>query len=100
MPTFVYTAIDSAGTTVEGTNKADTLGDTRAWLHGNNLYAISIKERRRKVLDFELTASKLSKRELMHFSRRLACVREGRHPDHRFAARRSPRKPATRCCVG
>ncbi len=72
MPTFTYTAIDTAGATVEGSTKADTVGATRAWLHENNLYAISINERHRKLLDFELTAAKLPKRELMHFSRQLA----------------------------
>ena len=38
MPKFAYAAIDASGATVEGYEKADTLGDVRAALIAKNLY--------------------------------------------------------------
>src|SRR5262245_21820693 len=78
MPNFAYVAVTGSGQTVEGTRKAETIGEARAWLQSNDMYPISIDERHRKILDFEITKAKLSKRELMHFSRQLAVfVRAG-----------------------
>lgn len=72
MPQFGYVAVNSAGATVEGKHKGETIGDVRAWLRGEELFPVKIEEVKRGILDFELTKEKLKKRELMHFSRQLA----------------------------
>ena len=72
MPSFTYVAVDPTGATVEGARKGDTIGDVRAWLRDRELFPVTIEERRRRFLDFEITSEKLKKRELMHFSRQLA----------------------------
>ena len=71
MPRFAYAAIDATGTSVEGTTKADTIGDARAFLLDQNLYPVKIQEKR-GALDFELTRERVKKKELMHFTRQLA----------------------------
>ncbi|MEP1123966.1 MAG: type II secretion system F family protein [Ilumatobacter sp.] len=71
MPKFAYAAIDAQGTPVNGVTKADTLGGARALLVGQNLFPTKIEESR-GLLDFELTAEKVKKKELMHFTRQLA----------------------------
>jgi type IV pilus assembly protein PilC len=71
MPKFAYAAIDAKGTAVEGVTKANTIGAARSILVGQNLFPTKIEERR-GVLDFELTAEKVKKKELMHFTRQLA----------------------------
>ena len=71
MPKFAYAAIDASGATVEGFEKADTLGDVRAALIAKNLYPVKIEEKRGS-LQFELTQEKVKKKELMHFTRQLA----------------------------
>jgi type IV pilus assembly protein PilC len=71
MPRFAYAAIDASGASIEGVTKADTLGDARASLLDQNLYPVKIQEKR-GALDFELTKTKVKKKELMHFTRQLA----------------------------
>ncbi len=71
MPKFAYAAIDPQGAPVEGVTKADTLGSARALLVEQNLFPTKIEESR-GILDFELTAEKVKKKELMHFTRQLA----------------------------
>ena len=71
MPKFSYAAVDATGSTVEGVEKAETIGDARTALMLRNLYPVKIDERR-GVLDFELSQSKVKKKELMHFTRQLA----------------------------
>ena len=71
MPRFAYTAIDAAGTSVEGVTKASTIGEARNLLLAKNLYPVKIEERR-GALDFELTKVKVKKKELMNFTRQLA----------------------------
>jgi len=71
MPRFAYAAIDTSGATVEGFQKADTIGDARAALIAENLYPVKIEEKR-GALSFELTQEKVKKKELMHFTRQLA----------------------------
>jgi len=71
MPKFAYAAIDSSGATVEGFQKGDTLGDVRAALIEKSLYPVKIEEKR-GALQFELSAEKVKKKELMHFTRQLA----------------------------
>jgi type IV pilus assembly protein PilC len=77
MPKFAYDAIDANGAKVEGTTKADTIGDARQALMEQNLYPVKIEESR-GMLQFELTKEKVKKKELMHFTRQLSVfVRAG-----------------------
>lgn len=71
MPKFAYAAIDPQGASVEGVTKAETIGAARAILVEQNLFPTKIEESR-GLLDFELTAEKVKKKELMHFTRQLA----------------------------
>src|SRR5882757_3098521 len=71
MPKFSYAAIDAGGETIEGSQKADTIGDARAALIARHLYPVKIEERK-GALQFELTQEKVKKKELMHFTRQLA----------------------------
>ena len=71
MPKFAYAAIDPSGGAVEGITKADTIGDARANLMGQNLFPTKLTEHK-TALNFELTKSKVKKKELMHFTRQLA----------------------------
>ncbi len=71
MPKFAYAAIDSNGGAVEGITKADTIGDARATLMGQNLFPTKLTEHK-GALQFELTKEKVKKKELMHFTRQLA----------------------------
>ena len=71
MPKFAYAAIDANGATIEGFQKADTIGDARSALISKQLYPVKIEERR-GALQFELTQEKVKKKELMHFTRQLA----------------------------
>ena len=71
MPKFAYAAIDASGATIEGFQKAQTLGDARAALIERHLYPVRIEERRGSM-SVELTQAKVKKKELMHFTRQLA----------------------------
>lgn len=71
MPKFAYIAVDSNGTTVQGTVKRETIGDVRAYLNAQKLFPVKIAEPESRF-HIELTSEKLKKRELMHFSRQLA----------------------------
>jgi type IV pilus assembly protein PilC len=71
MPRFSYAAIDASGSSVEGFTKADTVGEARAHLLGQNLYPVKIEEKR-GALQFELTKVKVKKKEMMQFTRQLA----------------------------
>jgi type IV pilus assembly protein PilC len=77
LPRFAYAAIDTTGTQVTGTIKADTRGTVKALLAQRQLFPITIEEKR-GALDIEITRGKLKKTQLMHFSRQLAVfVRAG-----------------------
>jgi type IV pilus assembly protein PilC len=71
MPKFAYAAIDASGATIEGFQKAETIGDARSALIERHLYPVKIEERR-GAMQFELTQEKVKKKELMHFTRQLA----------------------------
>ncbi|MFT4773616.1 MAG: type IV pilus assembly protein PilC [Candidatus Azotimanducaceae bacterium] len=71
MTKFAYAAIDAQGLLVEGVTKAGTIGAARSILVDQNLFPTKIEERR-GLLEFELTAEKVNKKELMHFTRQLA----------------------------
>lgn len=71
MPKFAYAAIDATGSAIEGVTKADTIGDARAYLMGQNLFPTKLAEHK-GALSFELTKEKVKKKNLMHFTRQLA----------------------------
>ena len=71
MPKFAYAAIDPSGAAVEGITKAETIGEARKVLVGQNLYPTKLSEHK-GALQFELTKEKVKKKELMHFTRQLA----------------------------
>lgn len=71
MPKFAYAAIDATGNAIEGVTKADTVGDARAYLMGQNLFPTKLAEHK-GALSFELTKEKVKKKNLMHFTRQLA----------------------------
>ena len=71
MPRFAYTAIDAAGSSVEGVTKATTIGEARTRILSDNLYPVKIEEKR-GALQIELTTVKVKKKELMNFTRQLA----------------------------
>src|SRR5215218_6603866 len=71
MPKFAYAAIDPSGDAVEGITKADTIGEARKFLMGQNLYPTKLAEHK-GAMQFELTQEKVKKKELMHFTRQLA----------------------------
>lgn len=71
MPSFTYAAIDVDGSTVEGTQKAPTIGAVRNVLLDRNLYPVRIEERS-SLLQFELTKEKVDKKALLYFTRQLA----------------------------
>lgn len=71
MPSFTYAAIDTNGSTVEGTQKADTIGAVRTLLIQRNLYPVRIEERK-GLLQLELTKEKVDKKALLYFTRQLA----------------------------
>jgi type II secretory pathway component PulF len=77
VPRFAYAAIDTQGSQVTGTIKADTRGAVKAVLADQQLFPITIEEKR-GALDIEITRDKLKKTQLMHFSRQLSVfVRAG-----------------------
>jgi type IV pilus assembly protein PilC len=71
MPRFSYTAIDVSGASTEGVIKADTLGEARSHILEKNLFPVKITEKK-SAFNVELTAKKVKKKELMHFTRQLA----------------------------
>jgi len=68
---FRFTAIAPDGTTVEGIESAITASLARRALIERNLAPVDVSEKK-SLLQFEITAQKVPRRELMHFSRQLA----------------------------
>ena len=71
MPSFTYAAIDVTGSTIEGVQKAPTIGAARLLLIDQNLYPVKIQEKR-GILQFEITKEKVDKKDLLHFTRQLS----------------------------
>ncbi len=77
MPKFEYTAIAADGTLVSGVRKAKVSSKLRAALAASGVQPVSVAKKR-SLLQFEITKEKVSRKELMHFSRQLAVfVRAG-----------------------
>jgi type IV pilus assembly protein PilC len=77
MPKFRYAAAAADGAVVSGTLAASAIGAVHDALMERNLHPISITQKK-SVLQFEITAKKVNKRDLMHLCRQLAVfVRSG-----------------------
>src|SRR5438445_11406034 len=77
MPRFSYVATDTAGQTAKGTEKADSRDAVELALYERELRDIRIEEKK-SLLQFELTAKRVKREEVMHLSRQLgAFVRAG-----------------------
>ena len=71
MTKFAYSAIDANGATIEGSIKADTVGDVRDILTKRDLVPLTV-DQKRSSLNIDIKAAKMKRKELMHFSRQLA----------------------------
>ncbi|HZU79258.1 MAG TPA: type II secretion system F family protein [Acidimicrobiales bacterium] len=70
MPKFAYTAQTADGRTVKGIEDALTVSMARRALVAKQLAPVEVAERK-SIMQFELTRKKVSRRELMHFSRQM-----------------------------
>ena len=68
---YRYTALDAAGKTVHGTEKAKSVGGAHLALLQRGLEPIEIDEKK-NVLKFEITKKTVKRKEVMHFSRQLS----------------------------
>lgn len=71
MTKFKYAAVTEEGTTVTGVVKSDTIGEARTLLLSKGIDSPELEEKK-SVLQFEITKERVSRSELMHFSRQLA----------------------------
>jgi type IV pilus assembly protein PilC len=77
VPRFSYVATDPAGQTARGTEKADSRDAVELALYERELRDIRIEEKK-SFLQFELSAKRVKREEVMHLSRQLgAFVRAG-----------------------
>jgi len=71
MAKFKYSALGPDGAAVSGVEEAITRTQARIALARRDLDVVELEEKR-GLLDFEITAKKVPRKELMHFSRQLA----------------------------
>ncbi|HZU71345.1 MAG TPA: type II secretion system F family protein [Acidimicrobiales bacterium] len=71
MPRFAYTAIDAAGQTVTGTERADSRGVLGRTLAARGLQLSDAKVSK-GFMDIELSRAKVPKKDLMHVCRQMA----------------------------
>ena len=71
MAKFKFTAIAPDGTTISGVEDALTVNMARRALVGRDLAPVEVEEKK-SILRFEITKEKVTRRELMHFSRQMA----------------------------
>src|SRR5580693_4085586 len=76
---YRYTALDAAGKTVHGTEKAKSVGGAHLALIQRGLEPIEIDEKK-NVLQFEITKKTVKRKEVMHFSRQLSVFVEAGIP--------------------
>ena len=70
MNKFKYSALDGSGKTVSGVESAATKSAAHLALLDRGLQSVQISPRK-SVLKFEITKKKVSRKDLMHFSRQL-----------------------------
>ncbi|MDQ3757939.1 MAG: type II secretion system F family protein [Actinomycetota bacterium] len=71
MTKFKYEAVTADGAAVSGVVKSDTIGGARMALLNQGIDLPELEEKR-GILQFEITKERVSRTELMHFSRQLA----------------------------
>lgn len=71
MESFKYNAIDVAGKRISGTEEAQTRGAAHLALLDRGYQSVQVSEKK-NILQFEITKKRVSRKELMHFSRQLA----------------------------
>ena len=77
MPKFQYAGSDRRGGSAKGVVTADHPNDARLMLADRGLYGLTLKPRP-SLLKMEITKKKVSRTEIMNFSRQLAAfVRAG-----------------------
>ena len=79
LESYRYSALDESGKTVSGTEKATSASAAHLMLIQRGLQPIDVKEHR-SVLKFEITKKKVSRKEIMHFSRQLSVFVEAGIP--------------------
>jgi type IV pilus assembly protein PilC len=76
---YRYTALDSGGKTVHGTETAKSVSSAHLALLQRGLEPVEIDEKK-KVLQFEITKKRVKRKEVMHFSRQLSVFVEAGIP--------------------
>jgi len=71
MPKFAYTALDENGERIEGVMTADTQQSIRRELSDKGFRPLKVAQKS-SILQLEITQEKVSKEEVMHFSRQLS----------------------------
>lgn len=71
MPKYAYAAQASDGTRLTGVQKADSRADAELALFDQELRVLEVKEKK-SLLQFEVSAPRVKRDELMHLSRQLA----------------------------
>jgi type IV pilus assembly protein PilC len=79
LETFRYSAFNETGDRVSGTEKAQTASAAHLALLQRGLQPIEVKEHK-SILKFEITKKKVSRKEVMHFSRQLSVFIEAGVP--------------------
>ena len=79
LETFRYSAFNETGDRVSGTEKAQSASAAHLALLQRGLQPIEVKEHK-SILKFEITKKKVSRKEVMHFSRQLSVFIEAGVP--------------------
>src|SRR5580698_950769 len=79
METYRYTAVDEQGDKVTGSERALSASAAHLALLQRGLQPIDVKEHT-SILKFEITKKKVSRKEVMHFSRQLSVFIEAGIP--------------------
>jgi type IV pilus assembly protein PilC len=98
MPRYAYIATDPAGLTATGIQKADNREAVEIALYERELRDIRISEKK-SILQFEITATRVKREEVMHFSRQLAALSAPACPLS-MPCTRLAKRPATPRCAG
>ena len=79
LESYRYSALDESGKKVSGTEKAASASAAHLMLIQRGLQPIDVKEHK-SILKFEITKKKVSRKEIMHFSRQLSVFVEAGIP--------------------
>jgi type IV pilus assembly protein PilC len=79
LESYRYSALDESGKKISGTEKAASASAAHLMLIQRGLQPIDVREHK-SVLKFEITKKKVSRKEIMHFSRQLSVFVEAGIP--------------------